>query len=95
MAIEDETIVINVLHIRKAGHRSTVIRATDLFETFPASRYSLTIRPEWNNISGFRQFQIRSGATIFEGRTTSQGAYLPGGQIQKFVPNWREDLFLP
>ncbi|MDE3046672.1 MAG: RHS repeat-associated core domain-containing protein, partial [Verrucomicrobiota bacterium] len=66
-----------------------------LFESFPASRSSLAIRYEWNAMSGFRQFQIRPGTTILEGRTAAQGPYLPGGQIQKFVINWREDLFLP
>jgi hypothetical protein len=66
-----------------------------LFESFPASRYSLAIRPEWNSMSGFKQFQIRPGATILEGRAASQGPYLPGGQNQKFIINWREDLILP
>lgn len=46
-------------------------------------------------MSGFRQFKIRPGAIVLEGRTAPQGPYLPGGQVQKFVLNWREDLHLP
>lgn len=66
-----------------------------LFESFPASRTSLAIRPEWNSMSGFKQFQIRPGTTILEGRASSQGPYLPGGQVQKTIINWHEDLILP
>jgi RHS repeat-associated protein len=62
------------------------------FETFPASRASLAIKPEWSSMSGFRQFQIRPGATILEGRAAAQGPYLPGGQMQKFILDWRSDL---
>ena len=63
-----------------------------LFETFPASRSSLAIKPEWSTMSGFRQFQIRSGSTILEGPASRQGPYLPGGQTQKFVYDWRTNL---
>ena len=66
-----------------------------LFETFPASRSSLAIKPEWSTMSGFRQFQIRPGATILEGRAAAQGANLPGSQIQKFILDWRSDLMVP
>ncbi|MBI4658415.1 MAG: RHS repeat-associated core domain-containing protein [Verrucomicrobia bacterium] len=66
-----------------------------LFETFPASRSSLAIKPEWNTMSGFRQFQIRPGAIVLEGRAAAQGPYLPGGQAQKFILNWRHDLISP
>jgi RHS repeat-associated protein len=66
-----------------------------LFQTFPASRAGLAIRPEWSTMSGFRQFQIQPGATIFEGRATAQGAYLPGGQFQIFIWDWRNNLIAP
>ena len=65
-----------------------------LFETFPASRQSLAIKPKWSSMSGFRQFQIRPGSTILEGPAAAQGIYLPGGQIQKFILDWRKDLLL-
>ena len=32
---------------------------------------------------------------IIEGTTAAQGPYLPGGQMQKFVLDWRKDLILP
>jgi RHS repeat-associated protein len=63
-----------------------------LFETFPASKASLAIKPEFSTMTGFRQFQIRPGATILEGRAAAQGPYLPGGQTQKFILNWSSDL---
>ena len=66
-----------------------------LFETFPASRSSLAIKPEWNTMSGFRQFQVRPGVTVLEGRAAAQGANLPGGQGQKFILDWRNDLIAP
>ncbi len=66
-----------------------------LFETFPASRSSLAIKPEWSTMSGFKQFQVRPGATILEGSTGPQGPYLPGGQTQKFIFDWRNNLLEP
>jgi RHS repeat-associated protein len=58
-----------------------------LFETFPASRESLALSPQWNQMTSFTQWQIREGAMLIEGRAAAQGVGLPGGQIQKFVPN--------
>ena len=55
-----------------------------LFETFPASRNSLAIKPEWNNMTHIRQWQIKKGTLLFEGAAAPQGN-LSGGQIQKFV----------
>lgn len=39
-----------------------------------------------------RQFQIRTGTTVLEGRAASQGAGLPGGQKQIYVNNPAKDL---
>jgi hypothetical protein len=66
-----------------------------LFETFPASRASLAIKPEWSTMAGFRQFQIRPGATLLEGRAAAQGPFLQGGQTQKFILDSRADLIAP
>jgi len=68
---------------------------SSLFETFPASRGSLAIRQAWSTMIGFRQWQIRPGATIIESRIASQGPYLPGGGIQKYVVKWWENLIQP
>ena len=73
---------------------STRMAGPYLFETFPASRASLAIKPEWNTMTGFMQFQIRPGILYLEGRAASQGPYLMGGQIQKHIFNWREDLLI-
>ncbi len=55
-----------------------------LFETFPASRNSLAIKPEWNNMTDIKQWQIKKGTLLLEGVAAPQGN-LCGGQIQKFV----------
>jgi len=62
-------------------------RGRFLFETFPASRESLALSSRWNQMTSFTQWQIREGSMLIEGRAAAQGAGLPGGQIQKFVPN--------
>ena len=66
-----------------------------LFETFPASRSSLALKPEWNSMLGFKQYQIRPGAIIIQGKASAQGSFLEGGQMQKFIANWREVLLCP
>jgi RHS repeat-associated protein len=58
-----------------------------LFETLPASRESLAIRSEWNQMTSIRQWQIRPGATYLEGAAARQGLYYPGGQTQMYVLN--------
>lgn len=70
------------------------IRGSYLFNTFPASRETLALRSEWNSMQGFRQFQIRPGITLLEGRAAPQSDYLIGGQMQKFVLDWRSSLLL-
>jgi RHS repeat-associated protein len=66
-----------------------------LFETFPASRASLAVKPEWNAMTGFRQFQIRPRTPMIRGRAAPQGPYLPGGQPQSFILDWRASLIEP
>jgi len=44
-------------------------------------------------MTGFKQWQIRPGATVIEGSTAAQGAYLPGRQIQKFILDWQKNVF--
>ncbi len=83
------------IRVRVAGPSEYGIRYYDnvnaypkgryLFDTFPASRASLAMDPTWNQMTNFRQWQIRPGTVIIEGEATSQGSYLPGGQIQKFI----------
>jgi hypothetical protein len=46
-------------------------------------------------MSGFVQYQIKPGTVLIEGRVASQGPFLNGGQIQKFIINWKEGLIAP
>jgi RHS repeat-associated protein len=95
------TFVIQTIRVRRAGDNEFAIRYFDnevafpkgrfLFETFPASRDSLAILPMWNAMKSFRQWQIRPGTIVIEGRAGPQGSY-KGGQVQKLVLNPREDL---
>lgn len=99
-----QSFEVDAMRVRTAGQSEFGLRffsnpnragGSYLFETFPASRGSLAIKPEWSTMSGFRQFQVRPGATILEGPAATQGALLPGGQTQKFILDWRADLISP
>jgi len=56
-----------------------------LFETFPATRESLAVKPEWNDMNKVQQWKIEPGTPMIEGRASRQGSCLSGGQVQKFV----------
>ena len=43
-------------------------------------------------MTGMAQWKIRPGAMLIEGQAAAQGVGLPGGQIQKFVPNLNDLL---
>ena len=58
-----------------------------LFETFPASRQSLALKPEWNQMTHLKQFQVRPNTTLLEGPASSMGIGVEGGQIQKYILN--------
>ena len=83
------------MQVRTAGDSEFGIRYFDnvnawpegryLFETFPASRQSLALQTEWNQMQFFKQWQIRPGTVILEGPAAAQGAYLPGGQTQQYI----------
>ncbi len=89
-----ESFDIETIKVRPAGADEFGIRYYDnvdaapegryLFDTFPASRDSLAIQPEWNEMTHFKQWQIRPETIIIEGRAAPQGR-LSGGAIQKFI----------
>ncbi|WP_324292614.1 RHS repeat-associated core domain-containing protein, partial [Xenorhabdus khoisanae] len=56
-----------------------------IFETFPATRSSLAVKTEWNQMTNFSQFKVVPGTTIIEGKAAAQGVGLPGGQTQKYI----------
>jgi RHS repeat-associated protein len=90
-----QSFEIDTIKVRKAGANEYGIRFYDnidafpkgrtLFETFPASREGLAVKWDWNKMYKFKQFKIREGAWIVEGRISSQGKGLPGGLIQKYI----------
>lgn len=56
-----------------------------LFDTFPQSRKSLALKKSWNDMTNFKQWKIKDGASFIEGNAASQGVRLSGGSKQKFV----------
>jgi hypothetical protein len=92
------------MRVRTAGTQDFGLRFFDnleakplgrnLFETFPASRGSLALKTEWNQMNGIKQWRIREGSIIFEGPAAPQGPGLAGGQTQKYVLHL-EDLLEP
>ena len=99
-SFEAETVRLRAAGASEYGMRyfdnaNAYPRGRFLFETFPASRQSLALSPRWNQMSGIAQWRIRPGATVIEGRASSQGIGLEGGQLQKLVVNPPQDLLLP
>ncbi len=99
-----ESFDINTIQLQKATLSEFGIRYFDnissfseghyLFETFPASRMSLALQGKWNLMKSFKQYQIRSETLFLKGKASSQGPYLPGGQIQKYIID-TADLLVP
>jgi len=100
-----ESFDVRTINVRAAGTDEFALRYFDgidadprgrfLFETFPASRQSLALDAQWNQMTGVVQWQLRPGAIVFEGVASPQGTYLPGGQIQKYVLDPIADLITP
>lgn len=92
--VQVRTAGTNEFGIRYFDNSEAFAKGRWLFETFPASRESLALKPAWNQMTGFQQWQIRPGATIIEGNAAGQGLGLAGGAKQKFILN-TNDLFRP
>lgn len=90
-----ESFEINSIRVRKATDSEYGLRYFDdvsahargryLFETFPATRESLAVKTEWNQMTNIAQFKAKPGSAIIEGYALSQGVGLPGGQLQKYI----------
>jgi hypothetical protein len=99
-----ESFEIETINVRPATETEFGLRYFDgvnaqakgryLFETFPATRESLAVKTEWNQMTHLAQFKVSPGATLIEGRASSQGVGLSGGQIQKYILNL-SDLTTP
>ena len=93
---------VKTLYLRQASNNEFGIRYFDnvnawekgryLFETFPASRQNLALKPEWNQMTFMKQFQIRPNTTILEGRASSMGSGVEGSQPQKYILNLNDLL---
>lgn len=55
------------------------VKGRYLFETLPATRSSLAVKPKWNLLTNIAQFKVKSGTTIIEGKAAPQGLGVPGG----------------
>ena len=96
-----ESFDVRTITVKKAGTNEFGLRYYDdinaqakgrfLFDTFSASRNSLALPTEWNQMTKIKQWQIKEGATMFEGIAAPQ-QYYSGGRKQIFVPNLG-DLF--
>ena len=56
-----------------------------LFETLPATRSSLAVKPKWNLMTNIAQFKVKPERTIIEDKAAPHGLGLPGGQTQKYI----------
>ena len=56
-----------------------------LFETFPATKSSLAVKPKWNLMTNIAQFKVKPETTIIEDKAAPHGFGLPGGQTQKYI----------
>jgi hypothetical protein len=99
-----ESFEVETIKVRPASANEYGLRYFDgvnakakgryLFEAFPATRESLAVKTESNQMTNIAQFKVSPGATIIEGRASAQGVGLPGGQMQKYITDL-SDLLVP
>nr|WP_233445117.1 hypothetical protein [Paraburkholderia caribensis] len=92
-----ESFDVDTINMRSAGASEYGLRYYEeskayakgryLFEIFSASRESLAVKPEWNDMTKIQQWKVREGEPMIEGREPSQGPCLPRVQVQKFALN--------
>lgn len=51
-----------------------------LFETLPATRSSLAVKPKWNLMTNIAQFKVKPETTIIGDKAVPHGLGVPGGQ---------------
>ncbi len=97
-----ESFDIKTIKMDTAGNSTFGIRFYDginaqpkgryLFETFNplTNRQNLALPPEWNRMTGFKQFQVKPGTIIIKGNAAPQtnfGAQYVGGETQWYINN--------
>jgi hypothetical protein len=75
-----ESFEVGTIGVRNAGANEYGLRYYDeskayakgryLFKTFPASRESLAVKPEWNDMTKIQQWKVREGERLIEGRAS-------------------------
>lgn len=91
--------------VRRAGDSDYGMRFYDnenawargryLTTQWPATREEIAVKASWNQFTYLKQWQIRPGAPIIEGRVGPQGVGYPGGGKQTYVLNPDRDLLEP
>ncbi len=62
---------------------------------WPATREEIAVKAQWNQFTYVKQWKIRPGARIIEGRVAPQGIGYPGGGMQTYVLDPNGDLLEP
>jgi hypothetical protein len=70
-------------------------RGRYLTTLWPATREEIAVKAQWNQFTYVKQWQIRPGAQIIEGRVAPQGIGYPGGGMQTYVLDPEGDLLEP
>ncbi|WP_371548858.1 DUF6531 domain-containing protein [Streptomyces sp. NBC_00554] len=93
------------ISVRRAGSSDYGMRFYDnenawargryLTTQWPATREEIAVKAGWNQFSYLKQWKIRPGAPIIEGRVAPQGVGYPGGGKQTYVLDPDRDLLEP
>jgi RHS repeat-associated protein len=93
------------ISVRRAGNNDYGMRFYDnegawargryLTTQWPATCEEIAVKASWNQFTFLKQWKIRPGAPIIEGRVGPQGIGYPGGGKQTYVLNPDADLLEP
>ncbi|NOU62359.1 RHS repeat-associated core domain-containing protein [Marinifilum caeruleilacunae] len=92
---------VETISLRTAGNRTYGIRfyggaaeakGRYLFPTFTnyTNRTGLALPNKWNNMTGLKQFKIRTNTTYIYGRAAPQGGIYTGGSYQMYIHNLKD-----
>lgn len=81
--------------IRYLDGKNAMDRGRYLTQDWPASRETLALLSEWNQMTGIKQRRIAPGAPMITGRVAGQGQGYPGGGTQVYVLDHMRDLLEP
>ncbi|MEU5308760.1 DUF6531 domain-containing protein [Streptomyces sp. NPDC021562] len=100
-----ESFEEGTITVRRAGDSDYGMRFYDgknawargryLTTQWPATREEVAVKASWNQFTFLKQWKIRPGAPIIEGRVAEQGIGYPGGGKQTYVLDPDRDLLEP